>query len=98
MMTMKNAERSPLTLFPVREAQPVPPADFPTRLRDFARAAAARGRGSADIASFVEALTAYHRTWTLCSRSAVPPLDERARQLAVTAYCEAKGILRRPAA
>ncbi len=94
---MKNAERRPLTLFPVREAEPAP-LDFETRLRDFARAAAARRRGAADISSFVAALTAYHRTWTLCSRSAVPPLDERARQHAVAAYCEAKGLLKRPAA
>jgi hypothetical protein len=99
MMTMKNAaERRPLTLFPPPAAPPAP-RDFETRLREFARAAAARRRGvPADVERCVRALYGYHRSWRICSRTAVPDLDEHAVRIAVAAYCAATGSAKKPAA
>ena len=98
---MKNvAARRPLTLFSGREGAPSPP-DFDTRLVDFARAAAgrARKRGSAaDVEGFVAALHGYHRAWSICSRTAIPALDERAVRLAIAAYSAAAGHAKNPAA
>jgi hypothetical protein len=99
LMTMKHAaERRPLTLFPPPGTPPAP-LDFETRLRDFARAAAERRRGvPADVERFVCALRGYHRAWTVCSRTAVPELDDRAVRIAVAAYCAATGDAKKPAA
>ncbi len=98
---MKNvAERRPLTLFPSAEGGPAP-LDFESRLRDFARAAAARGRARglpADVERFVVALRGYHRAWSVCSRTAVPELDEAAVRLAARAYTAAAGYAKKPAA
>jgi hypothetical protein len=87
MMPMKNAaDRRPLSLFAAADPVCGPP-DFQTRLCDFARASAARRRGAApDRARFVAALRAYHRTWTICSREPVPPLDDAALACAVATY------------
>ncbi len=65
------------------------------RLADFARAAAARQRtryGNVDL--FVRALRGYYGTWSICSRTAVPPLDERAIALAVGVYVSLKPLRR----
>ena len=92
------ATRRPLTLFPAPELVPAA-LEFEARLRDFARASATRRRGApADVDRFVRALAAYHATWTLCSRTAVPALDESALRIAVAAYCAATGGAKRPAA
>jgi hypothetical protein len=98
-MMMKNAaERRPLTLFPPPGTPPAP-LDFETRLREFARAAAGRRRGvPADVERFVSALRGYHRTWRICSRTAIPDLDEHAVRIAVAAYCAATGYAKSPAA
>lgn len=91
------ATRRALTLFPEAEATPAPLA-FEARLREFARASASRSREPADVDRFLTALQAYHATWSLCSRTAVPALDERALGVAVAAYCAATAKARRPAA
>ncbi len=95
---MKNAKRQPLSLFPAGRIWPAP-LDFETRLRDFARAFAARDRGrEPDVRRFESALRAYHRAWTICSRVAVSELDAGAIGIAVAAYAVATGRTRKPAA
>ncbi len=99
MTTMKNSRsRQPLPLFAPR-AEERAALDFEGRLRAFARAAAARRRGEPlELERFVAALRGYHRAWTICSRSAVPALDDRAVEAAVAAYFAAGGSRKRPAA
>ena len=98
---MKNvAARRPLTLFSGEQGSPAQP-DFDTRLRDFGRAAASRGRTQglpADVERFVTALRGYHRAWSVCSRTAVPALDERAVRLAIAAYAAVAAFAKKPAA
>ncbi len=65
------------------------------KLADFARAAAARQRtryGNVDL--FVRALRGYYATWSICSRTPVPPLDDRAIALAVGVYVALKPLRR----
>ncbi len=99
MKSIKHgATKEPLPLFGGRNPEREP-LDLETRLRDFARAAAVRGRGAPlDVERFIGALRAYHRAWTICSRIAVPALEEREVRVAVAAYCEAKGARKKPAA
>ena len=64
---------------------------FETRLADFARAAAARQRSRhANVDLFLRALRGYYATWSVCSRSPLPPLDDRAIAFAVGAYVAVK--------